>query len=90
MNEINTTKGRLRQFVSQALFDVRKPKTDADHCTIDQMNAISKGVDSISNSLMAELKVRAAMALASEKVVAIGKMTVGDDTMPILDGRGEK
>ncbi len=86
MNEIETTTGRIRQFVSQAMFDARKAKDHPDFCTGETVLVISKALDSITNSMSMEFKIRKQRAQDGENVVAMGRMRIDDDQPAIIDG----
>lgn len=79
-----TTQGDLRRIVANSLLALARKEISATDVT-----AMSKGLESISNSLMAEIKVaKMAIDLRTQggdlgKVVELGNLVIGGNTTSI-------
>ena len=88
MNEVINTAGDLRRLMAQTMADIR-----SGDVSVDKATCIAALAKEINSSLLAECKVAKVRMdiLATGKtmgeVTHLGKMLIGDDSVPMLSGK---
>lgn len=90
MNEIIRTSGDVRRLIAESMQEVRSGKMDTA-----KAQAIAALAKELTSSMQAEVNVaKVNMLLRKEgmalnKISHMGKLLIGDDSVPTLDGRAE-
>ena len=88
MNEVIRTSGDIRRLIAESMQEVRAGKMDTG-----KAQAIAALAKELTSSMQAEVNVaKVNMLLRKEgmstaKISHMGKMLIGDDATPTLDGR---
>lgn len=87
VNEVIRTSGDVRRLIAETMQDVRSGRIDTSKAT-----AIAALAKELTSSMQAEVNVaKVNMALRKEgmgmnKISNMGKLLIGDDSTPTLDG----
>jgi hypothetical protein len=90
MNEIIRTSGDVRRLIAESMQEVRSGKMD-----LGKANAIAALAKELTASMQAEVNVAKVNiqlrkeGMSTAKISHMGKMLIGDDSTPTLDGRSE-
>ena len=90
MNEIIRTSGDVRRMIAESMQEIRSGKMDTG-----RGQAIAALAKELTASMQAEVNVaKINMQLLKEgvtvnKIATMGRLLIGDDTTPTLDGRNE-
>lgn len=88
MNEVISTSGDLRRLLAQTMSDIRSGAV-----SVDKGQCIAMLSKEITSSMQAEVnvaKVRMSMLAVGKnmgEVTHLGKMLIGDDSVPMLSGK---
>ena len=92
MNEVISTAGDLRRFLAQTMMDIKNGPGNGG-ITIAQGLAIAANAKELTASMQVEVNVAKVKLAAGEshknlgEVTSLGKMLIGDDSVPMLSGK---
>ena len=91
MNEVIRTSGDVRRLIAESMQEVRSGKMDTS-----KAQAIAALAKELTSSMQAEVNVAKVKmqlrkeGMAAQKISYMGKLLIGDDSTPTLDGRAEE
>lgn len=90
LNEVIRTSGDVRRLIAESMQEVRSGKMDTS-----KAQAIAALAKELTSSMQAEVNVAKVNmqlrkeGMAAPKISHMGKMLIGDDSTPTLDGTSE-